>query len=100
MAFLIDPNAAAAMIEAGRAALPAAPAIEIDSFSRLRLRYDQPDVARIFEAMDAARINAGGLSQAEQMATQLSEALAERRLSSLVELFTTYDALTARTLDS
>lgn len=93
MSYSVKPDAAAAMIEAGRAALPSDPVIEIDSFGRLRLRYEKPDVARIFEAMDAARIAADGLSVAEVMTLQLGEALAARGLSSLDALLDVYDRL-------
>lgn len=68
------------------------PAIEIDSFGRLRLRYERPNVAEIYQAMDAARLSApDGHSNAERIATVLAEALAARRLDSLDMLLTEYD---------
>jgi hypothetical protein len=89
----INANAAARMIEAGNAVLGPAPAIEIDSFNRLRLKYERPNVALIFERMDAARLAApDGYSNAEAIVTELAAALQARGLASLDALLIEYDA--------
>lgn len=80
------------MVNAGYALLGPDPRIEIGTFGRLQLKWDKPDVARIFEAMDTARLaDADGYSNAELIATQLDEALQARGLTSLDEMLDVLD---------
>lgn len=82
------------MVAAGHALLGPEPRIEVGTFGRLQLKWDKPDVARIFEAMDAARLaDVDGYSNAELIAEEIGAALHARGLTHLDELLLAFDSL-------
>lgn len=88
----ISASVAARMIAAGTIVVGPGPTIEIGSFGRLQLKWKEPNVAAIYEAMDAARLaDTDGYSNAERIASQLGEALQARGLESLDDLLEHFD---------
>lgn len=80
------------MIVAAEGAIGPGPSIVVDSFGRLKLKWDRPNPIRIFEAMDAARVAApDGYTNAELISVQLAEALQARGYDSLDGLLAMFD---------
>lgn len=90
VSYQIVPAAAAAMLAAGNA-LITEPTTLLRPDGVTQLLYQRPNVAAIFEAMDAARIANDGLSNAERLTQQLGVELQKRGLDSLDALLASYD---------